>query len=267
MAGFRALSKQSGHPMSRAVATALGEGALSELFDFEEVAGRGTQARIGTSIYRIGKSGFACEGEVLHKGLILGIDGRAVGILHSDVRYRPGLKSMAEHLRELNLQVELLSGDRDSERARLQEILGPETAFFFDRSPVDKLEHVRLKEQQGTRVLMVGDGLNDAGALKASSVGLGVVEEANTFTPACDGIVQGEKLDRLGDFIAFSKDSVRVVWWSFGLSIAYNVVGLGFALSGRLSPVVSAILMPLSSISVVLFVTLATEWKARKRGL
>ncbi len=267
LAGFRALSNQSGHPMSRAVASALGEGSTVELLDFEEVSGSGTQARIGSSIYRIGKPGFACDTPVADSGLILGIDGRVVGNLKTDIRYRPGLRSMAERLRELELEVELLSGDRDSERSKLLDILGTETMMLFDRSPTDKLEHVRSKELQGKRVLMVGDGLNDAGALKASSVGLGVVEEANTFTPACDGIIQGEKLDRLGDFLAFSKDAVRVVWWSFGLSIAYNLVGLGFALSGHLSPVVSAILMPLSSISVVLFVTLATEWKARKRGL
>lgn len=273
--GFRALSAQSGHPLSRAIARGLSSieraGPPAEVAHFEEVKGLGTQALIDGREFRIGKPEFASPKELdlqeIQGSTVLGIDGRAVGRLIYAPTYRPGLRSMSEQLGKMEMGVEVLSGDVDAERERLKGLLGAEAHMAFEQSPMDKLAYVRGLEEAGHRVLMVGDGLNDAGALKASSVGLGVVEEANTFTPACDGILEGEQLHRLGDFVGFARDAVQVVWWSFGLSIAYNMVGLGFALSGRLSPVVSAILMPLSSLSVVLFVSLAAEWRARRRGL
>ena len=106
---------------------------------------------------------------------------------------------------------------------------------------------------------MVGDGLNDAGALAQSEVGMAVSDNNNLFTPACDIILAGSTLRHLHYFLKAIQKSIRVVQWSFFLSLLYNITGLYFAVSGQLEPVIAAILMPLSSISIVIFTTIATN--------
>ena len=114
---------------------------------------------------------------------------------------------------------------------------------------------------------MLGDGLNDAGALMQSNVGIAVSDNTAQFSPACDAILDGEKVQLLGKFIAFAKSGKTIVTASFILSILYNIVGLSFAVQGILSPMVAAILMPTSSISIVLLVTALSSISARAKGL
>ena len=119
-------------------------------------------------------------------------------------------------------------------------------------------------QKAGKKVMMVGDGLNDAGALAQSDVGVVVSENINVFSPACDGILDASKFEQLPHFLKISKKGMKIIKWSFILSLLYNLVGLGFAVSGNLSPVVAAILMPLSSISIVFFTTISTYLIGRK---
>ncbi len=106
---------------------------------------------------------------------------------------------------------------------------------------------------------MVGDGLNDAGALKQSNVGIAIADDSNSFTPSSDIIMNGDMLSYLPDFFNLSKDAIRIVKATFIISLLYNVVGLTLAVIGEMSPLIAAILMPASSISVVIF-TSATTW-------
>jgi Cu+-exporting ATPase len=159
----------------------------------------------------------------------------------------------------------LLSGDNDSQRAIFTPIFGDRV--HFHQSPINKLEHIQKLQAQGARVLMAGDGLNDAGALKQSNVGVAVVENVVGFSPASDVIMDASMLSRLGQILAFSRDAVRTVHWSFGLSAIYNAAGVAIAARGLLEPWVCAILMPLSSASVVGFACGVTRWMARRRGL
>jgi len=138
--------------------------------------------------------------------------------------------------------------------------------MHFCQSPSDKATYVEaLNEHQ--KVMMVGDGLNDAGALSNSYCGITVIEKSGSFSPACDGMLDAKSFGQLPQFISFAKRCLHRVYWSFAISMLYNVVGLTFAVQGLLKPIVAAIVMPMSSVSVVLFVTLvAPQLRASKKS-
>jgi len=161
----------------------------------------------------------------------------------------------------------LLSGDNDAEKNNLEKVFGNDIPLQFNQSPQQKLDYVEKMQQNGANVLMLGDGLNDAGALMQSNVGIAVSDNTAQFSPACDAILDGSKVQLLDKFIAYARSGKNIVTASFILSILYNIVGLSFAVQGLLSPMVAAILMPASSISIVLLVTLLSSLSARSKGL
>jgi Cu+-exporting ATPase len=164
-------------------------------------------------------------------------------------------------------QLVLLSGDNEKERERFSSAFPDPAQLHFNQSPSDKLEFIRAAQKLGRTVMMIGDGLNDAGALKQSDVGVAVVEKIGAFSPASDVILEARQVPLLLKIISLSRQSVRIVGISFGISAIYNLVGISVAAAGILSPIICAVLMPLSSISVVLFACGATRWAARKEGL
>jgi Cu+-exporting ATPase len=158
----------------------------------------------------------------------------------------------------------ILSGDNEGEIENLRKILPSKTKLIFNQKPNDKLEYIKYHQKEGAKVLMVGDGLNDAGALAQSNVGIALSENVNVFSPACDAILDATNFNQLNKFISASKSAIKIIKWSFILSFIYNFIGLYFAVTGQLAPVIAAILMPLSSISIVVFTTIATNVLGRK---
>jgi Cu+-exporting ATPase len=180
--------------------------------------------------------------------------------------YRNGVDGLASRLP--GYEIALLSGDNDTERKNLEQLLGKDIPLLFRQTPQDKLEFIRkAQDQAGKKVLMLGDGLNDAGALMQSQVGIAVSDQQAQFSPASDAILNGTEVGKLDRFLRYARAAKPIVTGSFMLSILYNIVGLSFAASAQLTPVVAAILMPASSISIVLFVTLVSSMVAKKCGL
>ena len=261
--------RQSAHPLSLQIAASLSNSNNFPTIGFSEQVGLGLQADveghrivIGSAKYVGATTPDSTESNIVH----VSIDGTVVGHYRFPNRFRPGLKEVVSQL-EKKLEVSLISGDHEGDRGRVSEVFGTHSQLRFSQSPSDKLRFVRGKVQSGGRVVMVGDGLNDAGALKAATVGLTVVEEGASFTPASDGILSARSFRRLPQLINLAHNTVTVIRISLVISLAYNLIGLGFAVQGLLSPVVAAILMPLSSVTVVLFTTLATGYLARRRGI
>ncbi len=198
------------------------------------------------------------EGSAAH----VAIDGRYRGAFVVSSSVRPETDRLLRQLSGRH-EIALLSGDNEKERARFSSLFGDDAQLNFNQSPFDKLGFIRRFQESGKTVIMVGDGLNDAGALKQSDVGIAVVEKAGTFSPASDVILEAAQVPRLVEILSLARRSVRVVKFSFGISALYNVIGVGIAATGILSPMICAVLMPLSSISVVLFACGITTWAAR----
>ena len=152
----------------------------------------------------------------------------------------------------------MVSGDNDSEMKNLSAYFEKEN-LLFNQNPGDKAEFIKALQKQGHNILMTGDGLNDAGALMQSDVALTIADKVYHFSPASDAVLEAGQFQKLATFIRFTRTSISIVKLSFLISFLYNIVGIGFAITGNLSPIIAAILMPLSSVSVVAFATLVTR--------
>ena len=177
--------------------------------------------------------------------------------------YRDGLTDVIANLK--HMQLHLLTGDNDSEEGNLRSYFSSGTQLHFNQTPVNKLEYIQELKARGRNVIMLGDGLNDAGALLKADVGITIADDIYHFSPACDAILSSAKFKRLQDYLKFSKSAMKIVYASYFISFLYNIVGLTFAVQGLLSPVFAAILMPLSSISVVTFASLSVSILSKSR--
>jgi P-type Cu+ transporter len=266
---LKSLMQNSTHVLSMRIYGHLKSSSILPVDGFLEVTGKGISGKVAGRLVKAGSAGFVGATKPAHeKGslVFVQIDSEVKGYFKVQIAYREGMDTLISQLAPA-YQLYMLSGDHDHERGTLGQIFKEKVQMHFHQGPADKLEFISGLEKQGKKVIMVGDGLNDAGALKASSVGIALTENITHFSPACDAIMEACSFSLLDRFFAFAKKSRYVIMASFGLSFCYNVIGLSFAVQGALSPVISAILMPVSSISVVVFTSLATNMIAAKIGL
>jgi Cu+-exporting ATPase len=278
-----AVAQHSTHPLAvrvgRALAGAAGSGHVER---FKEIPGCGVEGRVQGHVIQLGSRAWLEECRVpvttadverldaapepQGSSVCLAIDGQHRGTFALANQVRP---ETAELLRSLGADYELalLSGDNERERERFRNLFGRDAALRFNQSPLEKLDFIRRLQDSDRCVMMVGDGLNDAGALKQSDVGVAVVEQAGVFCPASDVILEAGRVPGLGRILTLARASTQIVRLSFGISAAYNLAGISLAAAGVLSPVLCAILMPLSSISVVLFAGGATTLAAKRARL
>lgn len=255
--------RASGHPLSRQLYDILNKNEILTPDEFTEHTGRGIEAKHKQNKLKIGSAEFVqqplTETRQANKTAVhISSNREYKGRYIFRNSYREGLEQLLEKLGK-NRQIFILSGDNDGEKERLEKMLPLQTKYYFNQKPEDKLDFIKRLQEQGNKVMMVGDGLNDAGALAQSDVGISVSENINVFSPACDGILDASRLKDLHSFFEISEKGMKIIKWSFVLSLCYNLVGLAFAVTGNLMPVIAAILMPLSSISIVAFTSLATN--------
>jgi Cu+-exporting ATPase len=247
------VAAQSSHPLSKAVKKWLSTTEFS-VPDMKEIPGRGIEAWYEDKLVKFGSPDFVWgKKPSKHKGSLVAfqIDSDKQGVFILKNNYRKGLR---EELRKLAsiFKVSLISGDNDAERENLAEITGNTVELKFNQTPYDKLAHIKSLQEKGEVVLMIGDGLNDAAALSQSDVGMAVSENVNNFSPACDAILEAGRLKNLHSYLLMAKRGRQVIYFSFIISILYNIVGLSFASMGLLTPMIAAILMPASSLSILL---------------
>jgi Cu+-exporting ATPase len=264
---IRNMVRHSSHPLSNALFDYLPIGDEQAPETYEELPGLGITGKVENQRVTLGSELFVTgenSGENMQESRVyISINGHQKGYFTFTNSYRQGLNDLVKNLKK-NYSLHLISGDNDGEAAHLKEVFGPESVLLFNQSPTDKKAYIQKLKAQGEKVLMIGDGLNDAGALSESDIGISIADDIFSFSPACDAILDAENFNRLGSFIGFSRAAFRTVRWSFLISLIYNVIGLSFAVTAQLSPLIAAILMPVSSISVVAFVTFSIRWKSIK---
>jgi len=267
------VTRESLHPLSQLITKYFSIQNLVPLRieNIVNFIGKGTLALCNQKNILIGSASFLQENGVEIKNLItsgvyVSIDKECIGFFKINHTYRSGVASMMRHLKLSGYQLHLLSGDHASEKNNLIEILGAETPMFFEQNPIDKLNYIQTLQSKGHKVMMVGDGLNDAGALKKADVGIAVTDQTHLFTPASDAILEGGMVSYLDQLITYAKKGKAIIVLLFILSILYNLVGMYFATRAQLSPMVAAILMPISSISIVSLSALLSYVYARAIG-
>jgi len=257
----------SNHPLSRRLYDFIPNQEKINSIGFEEIIGKGIFSTYDEGTVKLGSSQFLEHmSENTHKKtkVHVAINGIYKGSYIFNNQYRVGLEQLFTELAKNNKLV-ILSGDNDGERKILEKMLPPNTILVFNQKPEQKLQYIEQLQKQSRNVMMVGDGLNDAGALAQSNVGIVISENVNVFSPACDGIIDASKFEDIAFLMHYSKNAMKTIYRSFILSLLYNLVGLSFAITGHLSPLVAAIIMPLSSITVVSFVTIMSNYYARNK--
>ncbi len=264
----KSLVSHSSHPLSQIIKDYISEESVYEVEQFQEIASMGITGLIdgiklmaGSQVFVSGKG----NSEAKHAQVYVNIGGELKGYFSIENKYREGLSGIIQKLQK-RFKLFLISGDNESERENLKGLFGENAQLLFNQSPTDKRDFIKNLKADG-QVLMIGDGLNDAGALMESDVGLTIADDIYSFSPACDGIIESSKFNKLHGFIRFTETALKVVKFSFVISFMYNVVGLYFAVQGTLSPLIAAILMPISSVSVVAIATFSISFFARRKLL
>ena len=260
LAALKSATGNSAHPLSRLINKELPACEKLPITSFSEETGKGFTAEVYNTKIVVGSAAYVGVSESdnsINESLVFARIGDKQGRFNIRSSYRNGIFEMLKKLRN-NYLLNLLSGDNPSEKEKLKPYFDE---VYFDQKPMDKLNYLK---NDSWNQLMVGDGLNDAGALKEASVGIAISEDIHQFSPACDAILSSEKVTSIPTILKFSKEVILIVFVAFGISFLYNIVGLSFAISGNLTPLISAILMPISSVTVVGFVTLMVTWFGRR---
>lgn len=260
--------RNSGHPLSREIVKWLNVVSFKELTAFEEIAGQGMRAQIGALQIAVGSAPFVGVPKTEQDGSVVfvAIDKVVKGFFTLEQSWREGLEDVVNTLKG-SYDLHLISGDNERRMDALRLIFPKKSTLLFNQSPAEKLARIEAWQDKGKQVCMLGDGLNDAGALRKADLGIAVSDDINNFSPGCDAILDGDSFEKLPKFFAFAKDAVKVIHLSFAISLMYNVVGISFAVQGTMSPLFAAILMPISTVTIISFTSLSTRWLAKRRKL
>ena len=265
----QSVSANSMHPVSRAIA---GSRTTVPVQDVREEVGKGISGRalgrqidIGSLDFIQSRSDAPIESNELASSYIA-VDGVYAGFVSTTPRIRRGVREMVTTLRQTH-EVVLLSGDTDRDRTSLGDMFAPYEMSFNNRPEKKELRvgEMRSKGRRTQRVLMIGDGLNDAGAMAAADVSIGVADGTSTLVPACDVVLPGFRIQQVPLLLRYAHTMTNVIRASLIFTVFYNGLGLTLALMGVLTPVITAIMMPVSTLIVIGISVGGARWFARRK--
>ncbi|GFE51128.1 copper-translocating P-type ATPase [Roseobacter cerasinus] len=249
-----ALASGSQHPLSQAIAAIAQTEGVSEaaLSDRLERPGFGVEATLGGAVVRLGRAdwiGVAPEDEAMCAALQTD-DGAAIVLTFEDTSRRGAAEMLAE-LETQGLEVVLLSGDRTAAVASFARSLGIET-WHASMRPEDKARLVAELQDEGRHVLMVGDGLNDTAALASAHVSISPAQALDAARAASDMVLLGQDLAPIGTALSVARQATRRIRENFRIATFYNIIAVPLAVAGFATPLIAALAMSTSSISVSL---------------
>lgn len=243
----------SKHPYSKAIAASLTHRAKLPLLSWKESTGQGIEASYQGMSIKIGAATFINCPPLEQFQTYIQLGEKIAGVMIQPI-VRQGTQAMLSSL-AANYQLSLVSGDNKKQEAQFQSLFPSNSRLLFQQQPIDKLHYIESLQAKQQQVLMIGDGLNDAGALQQSNVGITIADDINNFIPSCDAILAADKFEQLPGLLQLAKSGRTIIRISFAVSILYNIVGLFFAVQGMMSPLIAAILMPASTLTTVLITT------------
>lgn len=247
------LASHSTHPYARALAAAhqRAGGTIVAFDQVEEIAGFGLEGRMKTGFYRLGKPGWAHGDVNVEGGVVLSLDGIGIAEFSFSETTRPGAAALVSGMAKRGIEIILLSGDFRHAVARVATELGLKRQEA-EMLPAEKAEFVRALKERGRTVLMVGDGVNDAAALRTADVSMAPSTASDIGRSASDFVFLGGNLSAVAETIATSRVAMALVRQNFALAALYNAASLPLAFSGYVTPLMAALAMSTSSILVVL---------------
>ncbi len=247
-----ALAANSRHPLSLALVDAAGAASSTVPFDsVTEVAGLGVEAYSGGDRYRLGRASWAiAAGGGETGGTLLTKNGEMLGAFEFEDQLRADVQGTVRSLQADGLMVMLVSGDDATIVGRVAGRIGLDT-WFGNVLPADKVELIASLRSQGHRVLMVGDGLNDAPALAGADVSMAPSSAADVGRSAADFVFLRESLAAVPFARSIARDAGRLIRQNLGFAVVYNAIAVPIAILGYATPLVAAVAMSLSSVMVV----------------
>jgi P-type Cu+ transporter len=254
---------ESIHPLSQSILKIL-PNAKGSLLSFTEIAGKGIDSLTADHSYLIGSADFLGI-EDLGFSVYIQVNGKLKAAYKIKEKFRNNLMNVFSNLSK-DYKLYLLSGDKKREKSEVYNFFPDHGNIYFEQNPKAKYNLIKQIKSKSITA-MFGDGINDSAALNEADVGIAVVDDFYQFSPSADVIIEACELSRFNKILAFIKSSKSTIVSSFIISILYNILGIYFAYTGQLEPVVCAIIMPISSVSVILFTVLKTKYHALRWGL
>jgi Cu+-exporting ATPase len=263
------VSYHSIHPLSKAIRQFVNETESFHVSEFTSYDGKGISGRVDGQLIRLGSQEWlqvrTGQADNITK-VFAELKGEVVGFFEIKNEYRKGIFNALQQLKK-HFKLHLLSGDNNAEEKHLKPIFDEVNGLKFNQLPEQKTQHIAHLQQNGQVVLMIGDGLNDAQAFEKSDIGMAIIENENNFLPACDVILKVDQLPKLKPLLNYIQNAKTILLSCFAISVIYNLIGLSYAMQGLLTPVVAAILMPISTVSIVGISFLLSRIFARTNNL
>ena len=252
-----ALAAQSSHPISKALVESQQQG-LPCVDDFEEEPGSGIY---GTCLgHRVGLQGMpsANQQDGVGSRTFISFDGEILGYYAVEHQLRPGMADMMLMLRK-QYDVSLVTGDSGSISSEICNLFATKN-INQGAKPLDKVFYVQSLQRNDNNVMMVGDGVNDLAALSTANVSLALSNGSARIVPSCDIAMDAQRVAQLPNLLKYARMTRRVVNAAFWFTMVYNVLGMTLSVQGYLSPVVTAVMMPSSSLIVIAISIIGTRY-------
>lgn len=266
-AAILAIERKSNHPIARAIVTNLSDKklALPNVEEFKHIHSRGIEARVNNHVYKlISDRNINCQNDindVIATKIIVYKDENPIsGILLGD-SLKEDSKYVVDKLKARKFNIYILSGDRENNVKQVSEKLSiPQNNVFWEQTPEDKSRIIKSIRNS----MMIGDGLNDAGALSSADIGIAIQGSVEESLKVSDVYALNNDLFMIVDFLDHGNATVRTIKRNRVFSIIYNLTAGTFALLGYINPIIAAVLMPLSSLLLTGSALYEKNWLAIK---